>query len=49
METGIAKMGIKAERQFCKNKSTTKATKPSAISSVPATSLMEVLMMVMDS
>src|SRR6185503_1720047 len=49
IETGIAKMGMMVDRQFCRKIKTTNATNASALSKVPITSCMETVMMVTDS
>ncbi len=41
--TGIARIGISAARQVCRNTTITKTTRPSAISSVFSTSVIEAL------
>ena len=46
---GIAKIGIKVDRQFCRNKNTTIATNANAFNRVPTTSCIETLMIVTDS
>ena len=39
--TGIARIGISVDRQFCKKKNTTSVTNPNAINKVFTTSLIE--------
>src|ERR1700692_5080568 len=41
IDTGMASTGISVERQFCKNKNTTRATRPSVFNKVHTTSDME--------
>src|ERR1700759_5553909 len=49
MDTGIAKTGIKVERQFCRNRNTTTATSPNVFNNVPTTSSMDTFTTVTDS
>ena len=49
IDTGIAKTGISVERQFCRNRNTTMATRPNVFNRVPTTSSMETFTTVTDS
>ena len=49
IDTGMANIGMIVERQFCRNRNTTRATYISAFISVPITSCIDTRMMVTDS
>src|SRR5882762_585634 len=49
IDTGIASTGISVERQFCRKRNTTTATKPNVFNKVTTTSCMETFTTVTDS
>src|SRR5450755_4006401 len=49
IETGMASTGIKVDRQFCKKRNTTMATRPRVFNKVQTTSDMETFTTVTDS